>query len=113
MNRNGFTISGVPIFGINDRIYYEANDDQLRIINGHSNTVLSPEAIRVCGANSYQYSYTPVRNDRSLYYVSAGSTTYYGFALMTNYLATINNLAEPVTKTADKTMKVTYIIQEQ
>lgn len=113
MNRNGFTISGVPVFGINDRIYYESYDDQLRIVNGHSNTVLSPEAIRVCGANSYQYSYTPVRNDRSLYYVSAGSSTTYGFALITNYLATINNLAEPVTKTADKTMKVTYIIQEQ
>ena len=29
-----------------------------------------------------------------------------------NYLATINNLDSPVTKTADKTMKVTYIIQE-
>ena len=113
MNRNGFTISGYPIFGINDRIYYESYDDQLRIVNGHSNTVLSPEAIRVCGSNSYQYSYTPVRNDRSLYYVSAGSTTYYGLALITNYLATLNNLAEPVTKTADKTMKVTYIIQEQ
>jgi hypothetical protein len=28
------------------------------------------------------------------------------------YLATINNLDSPVTKTADKTMKVTYIIQE-
>lgn len=113
MNRNGFTISGYPIIGINDRIYYEANDDQLRIVNGHSNTVLSPEAIRVCGSNNYQYSYTPVRNDPSLYYVSAGNTTYYGFALITNYLATINNLAEPVVKTADKTMKVTYIIQEQ
>ena len=113
MNRNGFVVNGVPIFGINDRIYYESYDDQLRIINGHSNTVLSPEAIRVCGNNSYQYSYTPVRNDRSLYYVSCGNTTYYGLHMMTNYLATINNLAEPVTKTADKTMKVTYIIQEQ
>lgn len=34
------------------------------------------------------------------------------FCYLFNYLATINNLAEPVTKTADKTMKVTYIIQE-
>lgn len=30
---------------------------------------------------------------------------------MLNYLATINNLDKPVTKTADKTMKVTYTIQ--
>lgn len=29
----------------------------------------------------------------------------------TDYLATINNLQEPVTKTAEKTMKVTYIIR--
>ena len=28
----------------------------------------------------------------------------------TDYLATINNLAEPVTKTPEKTMKVTYVI---
>ena len=113
MNRNGFTVSGVPIFGINDRIYYESYDDQLRIVNGHSNQVLSPEAMRVCGSNSYQYGYTPVRSDKSLYYVSCGNTTSYGFTMISNYLATINNLAEPVVKTADKTMKVTYIIQEQ
>ena len=28
----------------------------------------------------------------------------------TNYLATIDNLAEQVTKTAEKTMKITYIL---
>lgn len=30
-----------------------------------------------------------------------------------NYLATISNLDKPVTKTADKTMKVTYTIQQE
>jgi len=35
------------------------------------------------------------------------------FVTPTNYLATINNLSEAVTKTADKTMKITYTIQEQ
>lgn len=34
-------------------------------------------------------------------------------ALVTPYLATINNLQEPVTKTADKTMKITYILEEE
>lgn len=33
--------------------------------------------------------------------------------LMTAYLATINNLDTPVTKTADKTMKITYILREE
>ena len=32
---------------------------------------------------------------------------------MTPYLATINNLETPVTKTADKTMKITYILREE
>lgn len=59
-------------------------------------------------------------------YISAGSSPssscsstylylyslYDAFCYLFNYLATINNLAEPVTKTADKTMKITYIIQE-
>lgn len=34
------------------------------------------------------------------------------YACMLNYLATINNLDTPVTKTADKTMKITYTITE-
>ena len=29
------------------------------------------------------------------------------------YLATINNLPAPVQKTADKTMKITYILREE
>ena len=33
--------------------------------------------------------------------------------LMASYLATINNLESPVTKTADKTMKITYILREE
>ena len=32
---------------------------------------------------------------------------------MTPYLATINNLEKPVEKTADKTMKITYILREE
>ena len=39
---------------------------------------------------------------------SYGLTT--GIAKSTNYLATINNLSEPVTKTDNKTMKVTYTL---
>lgn len=35
------------------------------------------------------------------------------FYIKSPYLATINNLTEPVVKTADKTMKITYIIREE
>ncbi len=44
---------------------------------------------------------------------SSGSyTVYKGLWLITPYLATINNLATAVIKTADKTMKITYTITE-
>lgn len=34
-------------------------------------------------------------------------------AIVAPYLATINNLPTPVQKTADKTMKITYILREE
>ena len=40
------------------------------------------------------------------------SSTYYYYTLLMTYLATINNLSTPVTKTADKTMKITYVVTE-
>lgn len=47
------------------------------------------------------------------YYLTVGNSYNLGIYFMSHYLATINNLTEPVVKTSDKTMKVTYIIQEQ
>lgn len=43
---------------------------------------------------------------------SSGYVSIYMY-LMPPYLATINNLATPVQKTADKTMKITYILREE
>jgi hypothetical protein len=47
-------------------------------------------------------------------YVYSSTTYYWTFwiYLMTTYLATINNLENPITKTEDKTMKITYILTE-
>lgn len=50
-----------------------------------------------------QYAYS---NSKTRYY-------YPVIWLMTPYLATINNLPTPVQKTADKTMKITYILREE
>ena len=50
------------------------------------------------------------------YYFYYDSKRYYCYPviwLMTPYLATINNLPTPVQKTADKTMKITYILREE
>ena len=85
----------------------------MHIANEATDEVLNPENGYIYCTSKYQYCYTPVLNEPMLYYVSCGSQTTIGFIILLNYLATINNLPEPVTKTSDKTMKVTYIIQEQ
>lgn len=107
------TIPGTPRIGVNGRIYYENYDDYLYIANGVTDEVLKPENIRLLSSGSREYCYTPMLDEPLLYFVSCGDYTAIGFMMLANYLATINNLSEPVTKTADKTMKVTYIIQEQ
>ena len=43
-------------------------------------------------------------------YANSGSDVYYMLMKDDRYLATINNLAEPVVKTSSKTMKVTYTL---
>lgn len=50
-------------------------------------------------------------NDKGQIMVVDSGRIYYGFLL--NNLCTINNLEEPVTKTSDKTMKITYILTEE
>ena len=107
------SLAGSPAFAINGRIYYESTSPYLYIASMETNEVLKPECNRIITSTSYQYCYTPVLDEPLLYYFSCGSRYTGGFMMFLNYLATINNLSEPVTKTADKTMKVTYIIQEQ
>lgn len=62
--------------------------------------------------DSANHTYVPVVGFLLMYYLSNG-TSNGTFAVRTDYLATINNLNTPVLKTADKTMKVTYTLQEQ
>lgn len=105
-------IPGLPEFAINGRIYYDDNGSDLYIADSATNEFLKPESNRLYSSNRH-YCYAPVLENPMLYFISCGNYTTIGFAVISNYLATINNLSEPVTKTADKTMKVTYIIQEQ
>ena len=50
--------------------------------------------------------------DQEYYCSYSGYYFYKDLYLYTPYLATINNLATPVIKTADKTMKITYTLME-
>ena len=115
-----------PLFAINGRVYfgqhrsnYEEAEGGVYIANSKTNK------LERCGnrhlylfLQSYRYTacWTPVKGKPMLYYLSNGTVTSSSyppeFMFLCNYLATINNLTEAVVKTADKTMKITYIIQE-
>lgn len=108
---------GAPQLACDGRIYYEncssdSNAQRVYILDSELNELTMAENYHIYGG-SREPCYTPVLNEPLLYFASYGSYTTSGFFVLANYLATINNLSEPVTKTADKTMKVTYIVQEQ
>ena len=80
--------------------------------------------------NNTNIGATPFRNSTGMYALKLGpmslhynasrphgsgyKTNIYNRLLLTApYLATINNLPTPVQKTADKTMKITYILREE
>ena len=125
------TLAFYPCFAINGKVYYQysttgdTNAPHSFVADGELNT------FEMLGANSlysYYYTtkptsyttntyyvtpcYTPVKNHTMLYYLSYSTQTLNNFVYFGAYLGTINNLTEPVTKTIDKTMKITYVIEE-
>ena len=110
------SVSGSFTHAINGRVYidgYTASaGNWLYVVNLESNEIMKCETYRV-NTTSNAICYTPVYNEPLLWFASIGTTSSIGFLMMTNYLATINNLENPVTKTSEKTMKLTYIIQEE
>lgn len=104
-----------PMLGRDGKIYFENPSGYsgtycLYIIDVDSFTLTYPETYELMDQN--HRTYAPVKGMPMLYYCSSG-TSNGTFAVRTDYLATINNLSTPVLKTADKTMKVTYTLQEQ
>lgn len=89
------------------------------VLDTELNKIFFCELIGGCYNSSDHIDYhtiTPVINHDLIKYVAcSGDYPYYGLGFLLHgcYLATINNLSQPVTKTADKTMKITYIIQEK
>lgn len=90
---NFYTHYGSPTFYIGtkryDKIHYNFLESYKRISNAH--LFRTTNSVFITGYTCYN----PVGT------------------LVTPYLATINNLQEPVTKTANKTMKITYILEEE
>lgn len=110
---------GMPQYAVNGRVFYEVTGTRVRIVDKSKKEVLRSEwkylvSSGINTATMIVYA-TPFLDEPLLLYVdNAGSAiTIAGIMQTTNYLATINNLSEPVEKTVDKTMKITYTIQEQ
>lgn len=87
-----------PDFYISDKLiptvkFGDFQGNQLNYIGGFIN-----------GCYLYNWYYS--------YWSGSGNYDRFNVALFPQYLATINNLSSPVTKTADKTMKITYTITE-
>lgn len=94
-----------------------------RIANIHNGKifVVNNRYVYVFDTITKTFKPTKVRADSTYYlraaglmqiYDSGSNQSYCSIGYPHIYLATINNLSEPVTKTADKTMKITYTIQE-
>lgn len=104
-----------PQMARNGRIYFECASSYsgsyaLYVVNTDNFSMKTPESYNIYNEQDRQY--VPVIGYPLTYYLTYG-TNNGTFAIRTDYLATVNNLATPVVKTADKTMKVTYTLQEQ
>lgn len=114
----------IPVFAVGGRVYWQyttyssglytrlyISDEVTNRLNFSGNSQLL--SVYRSYNSYYTPSYVPVLNDEMLYYSTCSDYSNLGFYYLADYLATINNLSEPVTKTADKTMKITYTIEEQ
>ena len=102
-----------PVFAYGGRIFYDVcshsysnNSDRLLVLNTENEEMLKTESRCI-------YGYISSNSPCGVPVIGHPECIWdYGYVIYPGmYLATINNI-EPVTKTADKTMKVTYIIRE-
>lgn len=68
------------------------------------------KALTVNGRLGNNIIYKVLFADKKGLYLCCGGSDYFYLIKDPRYLATINNLSEPVVKTASKTMKITYIL---
>ncbi len=106
--------TGEPSFVVNGRIYYDNSSSEYGfILNTAKNEFLRCEQKKFFSNETYGTGVTPVKNTSLIYFGDKNNISEVGWLVLCNYLATINNLDTPVTKTAEKTMKITYILQEE
>ena len=86
---------------------YGTDSSYLSIANGKRKMIETPTAngMHSCGSGVYYRQYIPYRD--GFHWAGPSNCCY-----IKNYIATINNLSRTIEKTSDKTMKITYTIQE-
>lgn len=94
------------IFRLADTI---CGSDFVILADGRVLKTANGNALTNCCTPVFQYGPYGITFGRKDY---GGYSLYKGLWLITPYLATINNLSTAVIKTADKTMKITYTVQE-
>lgn len=93
------------------RLYgYDASNGY--VLNTAANRLLRCEGRGYTGYSAYEMGFVPLYPQSPLVLRTTGAKNYCFPVVRHNYLATINDLAAPVVKTASQTMKVTYILTE-
>lgn len=111
IERNGFAMSYVQD-AYAGRLYGYDSSNGL-VLNTEKKAILRTEGKGYYAHNAYETGFVPIYPPGPLVLRTAGTKNYCFPAVRHNYLATINDLAEPVEKTAGQTMKVTYILREE
>lgn len=113
--------SGSEFNVVGDVVYFPGGYFLAGAVHGATTTAVTDTNSSDTGAPVALYRvarpglrYGPFLLGYNLYYYDSDEMMLYrDVYLMTPYLATINNLENPVEKTADKTMKITYILREE
>ena len=115
-----------PVIACGDMVYFGANarkksDATVKVLNTKTNEIKSTR-VRY-GPDLHIAKSVPIKNNDVYELATCGSyvSSYANyqnnlnwngvFRSRNDYLATINNLDTPVTKTSDKTMRITYVLQ--
>lgn len=102
---SGYT-NGPHIFGHNGITFLESYSGQSYVLK---DGLMLKREDRLYDSVQENVYFIPINGTHGLYVYSSN---YSNIKLVTHYLATINNLAEPITKTATNTMKIIYTISE-
>ena len=88
------------IWKLNDRYYFGTNEDNRPVYS-----IVNGESLPLNANNVYGFSLAMNKEQHMMI-----ENYHFVMSRPANYLATINNLEEPVVKDNTKTMKITYVL---